>query len=118
MSGALGGGATFVHCGGWDAYNDKYTKECFALQLEDNNRAMLAPAAPLPYNLRGACHGSDGQRLAVAGGYERDGQTYHRKVLLLEDVTTVWRTVAGRLGGSRSDQAGVLVGDYLLCLGG
>lgn len=78
-------------------------------------------AAPLPYPLKNACYGSDGNRLVVAGGVEEHDNgntTYHDEVLVLEGIDRHWRTSTARLQSRRAWQSGVLVGDYLLCIGG
>ena len=77
-------------------------------------------AASLPYNLTTACHGSDGERLVFAGGKEYDGFsfTFHDEVLVLEGVNATWRMLQAHLGAPKESQAGVLLNDTLLCLGG
>lgn len=78
-------------------------------------------AAPLPYRLKNACHGSDGHRLVVAGGEEvqEDGSSiFHHEVLVLQGVGQRWSTSTARLGEPKAFQKGVLVGDYLICMSG
>lgn len=78
-------------------------------------------AAPLPYPLTYACYGSDGHRFVVAGGIEQQGdgtEIYHNEVLVLEGVQDRWVNSAARLNGRRAFQSGVLVGDFLICIGG
>lgn len=47
-----------------------------------------------------------------------DDYTYSSGVLVLDHIYAKWRPLTGSLGGARAYQAGVLVGDQLLCLGG
>ena len=85
-----------VHCGGWDSYNREYTRDCFAMEVGADPEVKVNAAASLPYLLASACHGSDGERLVVAGGWE-GGKHYHDKVVVLEGVDAAWRTLPGRL---------------------
>ena len=83
-----------------------------AMQVE------VSVAAPLPRKLLHACHASDGERLVVAGGYDGEYDERRDEVLLLEGLNATWRTSTARFGTPKSSQAGVLLGDTLLCLGG
>ena len=122
MSGTLGSGFVHVHCGGYDDYNNHYTRDCFAMVMgaDPEMRVKVNAAASLPYDLTRACHGSDGERLVVAGGGKDDGssQTLHDEVLVLEGVDATWHNSPARLSAPKYKQAGVLLGDTLLCLGG
>ena len=53
-----------VHTGGGA------TLDCFALVVgaDPEMQVKVKAAASLPYYVRYACHGSDGERLVVAGG--------------------------------------------------
>ena len=64
MSGTLGGGSVHVHCG------VGHTHDCFAMVVgaDPEMQVKVNAAASLPYSLRFGCHGSDGERLVVAGG--------------------------------------------------
>ena len=56
--------------------------------------------------------------MAVGGWHsDDDGEDRRKEVLLLEGLDATWRTTA-RLGIPTQGQAGVLLGDTLLCLGG
>ena len=80
FSGALGAGKAQIYCGGgyWvDVYSEYYernkddlvyTRECYAIELDDSGTPWITRAAPLPRELYWACHGSDGERLVIAGG--------------------------------------------------
>ena len=68
------------------------------------------------------CYGSDGQRLVVAGGAIYRGETgktrFYDDVVVLGGIDVKWEYLTPSLGGKRAAQAGVLVGDKLVCLGG
>ena len=119
MSGALRSGSVHVHCGGFDNYNNRLTRDCFSVEVgaDPEMRMKLNAATSLPYNLDYACHGSDGERLVIAGG-EEDDEFLHDEVLVLQGVNAAWHTLPDRLGAPKYKQAGVLLGDTLLCLGG
>ena len=62
----------FLHCGGYVAEENQghTTDECFVVELgTPGGTPVLKQFTPLPYSLEGACHGSDGQRVVVAGGW-------------------------------------------------
>ena len=118
MSGALGGGSVLVHCGGYDTESQRYTRDCFVMAVTADGTLQLSAAAPLPRRLAYSCHASDGERLVVAGGGGDKNDEQHNEVLLLEGLNTTWRTSTAQLGDPKDSQAGVLLGDTLLCLGG
>ena len=72
--------------------------------------------AKLPRPVGLACFGSDLYKMVLAGGLSFGGVT--DEVLLLSGVDQVWRVVDAKLGGLRGSQAGVLIGDMLVCVGG
>ena len=55
MSGTLAGDFVHVHCGGYDVYNEQYTRDCFIMvkqaesRLEDKMQMKISES--LPYNL-------------------------------------------------------------------
>lgn len=82
------GGSVLLTCGGWDR-NDvvSITRECFTLGLSDKPKSgtmLISRAAPLPKSLAYTCHGSDGERMVVAGG--SDGTQFPAEVLELPAV--------------------------------
>ena len=72
MSGTVGGGAVHLHCGGRDLFDRKYTGDCFTFVVSDDGTVLLDAAPPLPSGRAYSCHGSDGERLVVAGGYVKE----------------------------------------------
>ena len=71
MSGALAldGQQAHVHCGGVDVFNDdELSRGCFALRVDSSGEVVVDSLAALPQHRRFSCYGSDGGRLAVAGG--------------------------------------------------
>ena len=79
FSGVLGAGKAQIYCGGgyWVDYNEYYgayvsdlvyTRECYAIELDDSRTPWITRAAPLPRELYSPCHGSDGEHLVIAGG--------------------------------------------------
>lgn len=111
-----------IACGGLDTFNDKFTKECFGVKRESSGQVILFHAPPLADNLVFACHGSDGDRIALAGGEnwtskDISGQMQD-SILVLDSIDGDWRRMAAPLGRPRSRAAGVLYGNKLLCLGG
>ena len=114
-------GDVHVHCGGWESLQGA-TSGCFGLRMNAQDRMTMKRLADLPQKLQVACYGSDGERLAVAGGLVFDSEigrfVYQDGVIVLEGVNSTWRRAEAKLSGLKVRQAGVLLGDYLLCLGG
>lgn len=68
--------------------------------------------------LQYACHGSDGNRMAIAGGFDEASMVTSGDVQILESPSTAWRRLGDTLRVNASHQAGVVLGEHLLCLGG
>ena len=94
------------------------TRMCYAVEINPDGVAKITQAASLPYDLYGACHGSDGEKLVIAGGRSKSTDAYHTEVMVLEGLNDRWSNFTKRLGGHRAAQAGVLVDNTLICLGG
>ena len=73
VSGSMNGGSTLVHCGGLDFHAGwdyiQQTDDCFALRVQEDGLLELSVVAPLPHDVASSCHGSDGDRMVIAGGY-------------------------------------------------
>ena len=120
MSGAmvLDGQQAHVHCGGVDYSNGReLSSDCFALRVDSSREVVVDSLAPLPQPRWSACHGSDGNRLALAGGQDDNGDR-RRDVLVLESVRSTWGIAAVELPAARESSAGLLLGDRLVCMGG
>ena len=79
MSGvmAVDGQQALVHCGGYDEFtSDGFSSDCFAMRVDSSGEVLVDSLAPLPLPVIGACYGSDGGRLVVAGGYSAYGDGY------------------------------------------
>ena len=68
---------------------------------------------PLMY----ACYGSDNGRIAVAGGTGEDDEV-NSNVFVLGNPNSSWGSLDVTQPTARYLQAGLLIGDVLLCLGG
>ena len=93
------------------------------MYVGEDRRMEVYDLAPLPLKLQYACFGSSGSRIVAAGGLFENTTTKeleHRdSVLLLESPTANWTTVQGAsLPRRKAAQAGVLVGNLLMCIGG
>lgn len=51
-------------------------------------------------------------------GAKKSRDNNQPKVLLLDGMDSEWRPVETNLAGTKAQQAGVLVGDNLICIGG
>ena len=119
MSGtmSLGGQQVHVHCGGHDAFQNKTSRECFALRMDSSGTLLADRMAALPEEREFSCSGSDGSRFVVAGG-RNDNNYFFKDVLVLEGVTSKWAEAAVKLPTLQRSSAGVLLGDLLVCMGG
>ena len=123
MSGTmqLDGEEVHVHCGGIDQFagNDSRTDNCYALRLSSNNTVVPQLLDPLPAAMSSSCHGSDGLRFALAGGRGEGELQRFLQTWVLEDAESAWSVADVELPTERSGSpAGVMIGDYLVCLGG
>ena len=80
--------------------------------MSPSGQVSLSVAAPLPSGRTAACSGSDGTTMVLAGGVGSD------EVLVLPGVGSIWGISSATVGENKKGQAGVLVGDTLVCLGG
>ena len=86
LSGAMvvDGKQVHVHCGGLDAAIEdgyfegyyEFSSDCCAMRVDSSGEVLVDSLAPLPLPVIGACYGSDGGRLVVAGGYSEYGDGY------------------------------------------
>ena len=104
-----------VHCGGNDQDNKLRTSDCFVMTVAENGSVVVEEAAELVRPTSWACHGSDSGRFAMAGGYSG---SFHSDAWVLDSLSSTWAEAAVQLPGLKSDMAGLLLGDLLLCLGG
>ena len=95
------------------------SSDCFALRLGSSGEVVVESVAPLPHPRAYSCHGSDGSRLAVAGGSEATSFSgISKAVWVLDGLTTTWGVAAVELSPARRHSAGLLLGDLLVCFGG
>ena len=114
-----------MQCGGYTTGAGS-TASCYGFETGADNKVKAGQLSILPEPILEACHGSDGTRLAVAGGIFFDSITEEfiaqDKVLLLDNPVDGWVLIDSpgltSFGNSRGYAAGVLVGDNLLCIGG
>jgi hypothetical protein len=88
----------------------------------------MSVAPPLPFPIRRACSGSNGDVMAVAGGYNGLDYTSNSDVYVIRNLVEGWRKVEGaalrvdETAGGESGvpfyQAGVMIGNKLVCMGG
>ena len=84
----------------------------------------MAVAPPLPFPLSSACSGSNGDVMAVAGGYNGELDKRYVDVYVIRNLEEGWRRVEGAalpvetVNNVTSSQAGVMIGNKLVCLGG
>ena len=84
-----------LYCGGdkptsYDYFNGVYyyedlvtTPMCFAVDVNADGVPTVTKAASLPYDLAGACHGSDGDKLVIAGGLTWSTWEFHNDIIVL-----------------------------------
>ena len=77
---------------------------------------------PLPFRLLAPCQASDGSRIVAAGGFNsfaaNDTSVLYETVLALNSPAEEWKKLTVKLSGKRAYQAGTLLSNYLICLGG
>ena len=88
------------------------------LRVDTTSREVVVESlAQQPRPLQQACYGSDGGRLAVAGG--RGGAGFRqRNAWVLEGPEFTWGAATVALPTVRTSSAGLLLGDQLVCVGG
>ena len=59
------------------------TPMCFAVDVNADGGPTVTKAASLPYDLAGACHGSDGDKLVIAGGQSFSDDAFHNDIIVL-----------------------------------
>ena len=119
-----------LYCGGGKLPDDYFVGDpnyyvelltshlCYAVEVNPDGVPKVTKAASLPYDVTGPCHGSDGEKLVLAGGQSLSSGAYHNEIIVLEGLNDRWSNFTGKLGGLRAGQAGVLVDNVLICLGG
>ena len=105
-----------MHCGGYAGF-DEVSSDCFTLRVESSGEVVVDSLAALPEPRAYTCHGSDGGRLAVAGGSDGN-EGAHQGVWLLDGVSNTWGSAALELPAGRYWMAGLLLGDLLVCMSG
>lgn len=105
-----------LHCGGTaivdtESYGflSETTRNCYSFVSEDTHVSMVREN-PIPFYVSKACVGGDGDRVVAVDPWN--------DVAVLEEVAGSWERVRVGLMEPRARAAGVLMGDYLLCLGG
>ena len=75
--------------------------------MSDDGTVLVDAAEPLPLKMAISCHGSDGDRFAIAGGFVKDEITdnsgqYLREVVVWEGLTDSWQLSKAELPVRRS----------------
>ena len=84
-----------LYCGGdkptsYDYFNGVYyyeelvtTPMCFAVDVNADGVPTVTTTESLPYDLVGACHGSDGDKLVIAGGRSYSDDAFQNDIIVL-----------------------------------
>ena len=59
------------------------TPMCFAVDVNADGVPTVTKTASLPYDLVGACHGSDGDKLVIAGGRSYSDDAFQNDIIVL-----------------------------------
>ena len=94
------------------------SSSCFAIFKNADDEWQVDVLAALPTALTTTCHGSDGTKVASGGGFDHVGRTFTNDVFLLESMSSEWLVDSNLMSERLSQNAGVMVGDKLICLGG
>ena len=109
-------------CGGYDSLSGQTYGDCLAITLDSFNNRTLTLLPSLPEDVSNGCYATDGEHMAVAGGWvwsrKENRFVVEDKIYLLLDMGANWTTVPGKLLTPVIGAAGVMIGDTLICIGG